>query len=206
MSRENNLKTKGTEMNIWGKERLKLGIILRDEVLNQLNIPWVLDNGTLLGAYRSGKFILHDDDFDVALFFDSVNPSADVSDIMNKIKSLLPAPYEARYVSSYAQKIEVYDPTHGSFTLCGPQYCGANYHYVTADLQFFQRFDKFYRWLYFGQPNVVEISIKKLLPLRSITLEGQEFQAPNDVEAYLKAIYGNLSPNAKFNPSTGLYE
>ncbi|XP_028390777.1 uncharacterized protein LOC114515679 [Dendronephthya gigantea] len=205
MSVGNNFKTPGTGMDVWGKQRLELGVLLRDKVLNELNIPWVVENGTLLGAYRSGKFIPHDDDFDIALFFES-NPSDIVPDILNKLKQLLPEPYEARYVSNYAQKIEVYDPTYGSFNLCGPQYNGADFYYVCADLQFYQRFDNIYRCLYFIQANVVEIPVQTLFPLRSISLESQTFQAPNNVENYLKCQYGSISPTAKFNPSTGLYE
>ena len=205
MSEENNFKTPGTGMDVWGKQRLELGIMLRDKVLNVLNIPWVVENGTLLGAYRSGRFIPHDDDFDIALFFES-NPTEIVPDILSKLKQLLPAPYEARHVSTYAQKIEVYDPTYGRFTLCGPRYNGADFYYVGADLQFYQRFGNIYRWLYFIQQNVVEIPVKTLFPLRSVTLESQTFQAPNDVQNYLKCQYGSISPIAKFNPSTGWYE
>lgn len=205
MSVENNFKQAGTGMDVWGKQRMELAILLRDKVLNQLNIPWVIENGTLLGAYRAGKFIKHDDDFDIALFFES-NPSTLVPDILNKIKQLLPEPYEARYISTYCQKIEVYDPTHGDFILCGPQYNGANYHYVTADLQFYQRFHNAYHLLYFTQRNKVQVPAEDVFPLGWITVEGQEFQAPCHVEAYLKLMYGSLSPNAKFNPATGLYE
>jgi hypothetical protein len=205
MSVENNFKNVESGMDIWGKERLKLGMLLRDEVLNHLGIPWVIENGVLLGAYRTGKFIPHDDDFDMALFFES-NPTPLVQDILNKIKQLLPAPYEARYVSTYCEKIEVYDPTHGDYILAGPRYNGADYHHVTADLQFYQRFDNIYRVLYYASPNVVEIPGEAVFPLGSIMIEGQEFKAPCDVVKYLKCWYGSLSQNVKYNPDTGFYE
>ena len=207
MSAENNYKNKDAGMDIWGKQRLKLGLLLRDKVLNELKMPWVIENGTLLGAYRNGKFIVHDDDFDIALFFES-NPSVDVPNMLDVIRKLLPEPYEARYISTYCQKIEVYDPTFGSFVLRGPQYNGANFHYVTADLQFYQRVNGLYRCLYFNMKNLIEIPVEAVLPVnsRSVTLEGHEFQAPSDIETYLKCWYGSLSPNAKFNPDTGFYE
>ena len=205
MSVENNFKNVKSGMDVWGKQRLELGILLRDKILSQLNIPWVIENGVLLGAYRTGKFIAHDDDFDIGLFFES-NPAALVSDILNRIKQLLPEPYEARYISTYCKKIEVYDPTCGNYILAGPQYNGANYHHVTADLQFYQRFDNIYRALYFGGPNIVEIPAEAVLPLSSIVIEEQEFPAPCDVVTYLKCWYGSLSPNVKYNPDTGFYE
>jgi hypothetical protein len=205
MSVENNFKKPGSGMDIWGKQRLELGILLRDKVLNQLNIPWIIENGILLGAYRSGKFIVHDDDFDMALFFES-NPSTIALDVLNKIKTLLPAPYEARYVSTYCKKIEVYDPTYGRYILDGPQYNGASFHYVTADLQFYQRFGNIYRCLYNANANLIEIPAEVLFPLGSMKIEAEEFQAPCDVVTYLKLWYGSLSPNAKFNPNTGFYE
>lgn len=203
MSVENNYKNEGAGMDIWGKQRLELGLIVRDKVLSKLNIPWVIENGTLLGAYRDGKFIVHDDDFDIALFFES---SPEAPELLERIRQLLPKPYEARYVSTYSQKIEVYDPTHGSFVLGGPQYKGANFHFVTTDLQFYQRFNSIYRCLYFGIKKTIEIPAEAVFPLKSTMLEGHEFQAPSDVEAYLKCWYGSLSPNAKFNPDTGFYE
>ena len=205
MSAHNNYKKEDAGMDRWGKQRLELALLMRDKILNELKIPWVIENGTLLGAYREGKFIVHDDDFDIGLFFET-NPAAHVSDILNKIRQLLPKPCEARYISTYCQKIEVYDPTYGSFILCGPHYNGADYHYVSTDLQFYQRFDDIYRCLYYGQTNTIEIPAEAVHPLGNITLEGHEFQAPSDVETYLKCIYGSLSPHAKFNPETGFYE
>ena len=205
MSVSNNYKKEDAGMDRWGKQRLELALLLSGKVLNELNIPWVIENGTLLGAYRNGKFIAHDDDFDIGLFFES-NPAAHVADILNKIRQLLPHPYEARYISTYCQKIEVYDPTNGSYTLCGPQYNGACYHYVTTDLQFYQRFDDVYRCLYYAQKNTIEIPVEAVHPFGSIALEGHLFQAPSCVETYLKCCYGSLSPHAKFNPETGFYE
>ena len=107
-------------MDKYGDARMKLALFVRDNVLDQLNIPWTIENGTLLGAWRNGKFILHDDDFDIALFFET-DPIPRVPAMLNKVQQLLPAPYKARYVSSYADKIEVYDPTYGEYSLLGPK-------------------------------------------------------------------------------------
>ena len=205
VSADNNFKIPGTGMDIYGKQRLELGMLLRDKVLNKLKIPWVIENGILLGAFRTGKFIKHDDDFDIGLFFES-DPSSIAIDILNKIKQLLPKPYDARYISTYCQKIEVYDPTYGSFVLSGPQYNGANFHYVTADLQFYQRFGNIYRCLYSGCARIIEIPADAVFPLGCMTVECESFPSPADTETYLKCWYGSLSPTAKYNPDSGLYE
>jgi phosphorylcholine metabolism protein LicD len=38
------------------------------KILEQLKVVWWLDTGSLLGAYRDGKMIAHDDDFDIGVY------------------------------------------------------------------------------------------------------------------------------------------
>ena len=45
-----------------------------------------------------------------------------------------------------------------------------------------------------------------LLPTSQIMLEGKSFNAPANVENFLKQQYGSLDPNATYNSTTGLYE
>lgn len=205
MSADNNFKSPISGMDKYGKPRMNLAVILRDKVLNKLDIPWTIENGTLLGAWRNGSFILHDDDFDIAMFCNK-DPRPQIPNILRQINDLLPAPYEARYVSSYADKIEVYDPTYGTYNLLGPKYNGASYHHCTVDLQFYQRVDDKYESLYYVHPNIKTVNYKDMFPLRKILLEGESFQAPFNTEGFLTSLYGSLSPKAKFNTKTGFYE
>merc|ERR1711971_721747 len=98
-----------------------------------------IEAGTLLGAWRNGKFIPHDDDFDYAMFFNTFEPS-EACNVLRKLKMhmdsfLESTPYETRLISTYADKLELFDPRHGTFVLPGEFYHGANYHYVTIDVQ-----------------------------------------------------------------------
>ena len=205
MSADNNFKSPISGMDKYGKPRMNLAVFLRDKVLNKLDIPWTIENGTLLGAWRNGSFILHDDDFDIAMFCNE-DPRPQIPNILRQINDLLPAPYEARYVSSYADKIEVYDPTYGTYNLLGQKYNGASYHHCTVDLQFYQRVEDKYESLYYVHPTIKTVNYKDMFPLRKILLEGETFQAPFNTEGFLTSLYGSLSPKATFNTKTGFYE
>lgn len=234
----NNFKHIDAGMDKWGKERLKLATFMRDNVMDKLNVPWILDNGTLLGAWRdNGTFIKHDDDFDIALLVDNelleesddwkVDESTHTNcqerrknmikygnNLLAKVKSLLKnSDYDARLVSSYTIKIEVFDASKGKYTLVNPRYDGADFHYVTFDLQFYVEtvncrnncHGKCYTSTYTAWPRDVCYKAKDMFPVSQIILENEQFNAPSDCKNLLKTIYGSLSKNAKFNDKTCLY-
>ena len=67
----NNFKKPDAGCDKYGDQRLELAKLLRDEVFDKLNLSWYIENGTLLGAWRNGKFIKHDDDFDIGVLINS---------------------------------------------------------------------------------------------------------------------------------------
>jgi len=104
----NNYKKPNAGCDIYGAQRLKLAAYLRDSVFPNINHPCFIENGTLLGAWRNSKFIPHDDDFDFAMLIEA---KEDIKKIFKIIKKFLPDPYDCRIVNTYADKIEIYDPS-----------------------------------------------------------------------------------------------
>ncbi len=204
-SSSNNFKSPTSGMDKYGKQRLKLAVLLRDKILPK-NLLWTIENGTLLGAWRNGKFIAHDDDFDFAVYFNKEDVQSKVIELFDHINYTLPEPYKARLVTTYCTKIEVFDPSYGKYTLQGPSYNKADFHHVTADIQAFQLNGEFYHALYNICPQNVVLRASNIFPMGSISLEGEMFNTPCHVEAVLKSIYGSLSINAKYNTNTGRYE
>ena len=201
----NNYKICGTGNDIYGKQRLELAVELRDNILTNIKQPWFIENGTLLGAWRNKKFIDHDDDFDYAILIeDELNTKETISNMYEYIKENLNKKYECRLISTYANKIEVYDPTFGKYLLA-EQYGGADFHYVSIDLQFYKKINEYnYQSMYYINPDLM-IDIRLIHPLRKIKLENYYFPAPFDTRTFLINHYGSLDENAKYNKETGKY-
>ena len=187
----------------YGNDRLKLAIHLKNRVLSQISNSWFIENGTLLGAYRDGKFIPHDDDFDIGILIEDMS---EIETIKKAIDNSLPNYYHSRIVDTYCNKIEVFDPAFGNYILKGPKYNGANYHYITVDIQFYLRQEnEKYRCLYNISPNKVIVDKNIIMPLGKIKLENKYFNCPNDIVNFLKLHYGSIEVGAKYNSDKGLY-
>lgn len=199
----NNYKNIESGCDKYGNDRLKLAYFLHTKILSTLDISYVIENGTLLGAWRNKKFIPHDDDFDYAIFIKNVE---EVKGIYNFIKNHLPEKYSCRLIDTYCLKIEVYEPLKGSYILQGPQYKGADYHHVTVDLQFHLKENNTYKQLYYVHNIPVINPVSNIFPIKTIELENTIFPAPNDVKAFLEENYGCLEEGAKYNRKTNKYE
>lgn len=198
--------------DVWGQQRLALACVVRD-ILKQGNATWFVENGTLLGAWRNGGLIANDDDFDIAVLYQAIYTKENQilpyqAEVFEMLQRLLPTPFQVRSVSSYATKLEVFDPTHGHYYLAGPGYFGANFHYVTVDLQAYglcpihrsRHFKSLYR-----QQTVTRL-FTDVFPLSSTLICEQSFPAPKNIEQVLLHQYGCLLPGANFNETTGLYD
>ncbi len=204
----NNFKKPDAGCDKYGSQRLELALYLKNYILSELNREWFIENGTLLGAWRNGKFIPQDDDFDIAML---INSKEEIATVYNKInQKLLNSKYKARLIDSYASKIEIYDESYGKYTLIGKAYNGKDYHYVTLDLQFYLKHkdSNTYEKLYYINPSKSPFHFDSdmLLPLTKIELENQTFNSPYKIEDFLKKNYGSIDPNASYNSETGFYE
>lgn len=180
---------------------------------------WFIESGTLLGAHRNGKFIPHDDDFDMGVFFDDEDTvQRQLEDICERLGGSLPPPYKCRLITSYCDKVEVYDPTTdlrddfgeknqdpNPYILPGERYNGSDYHHVTVDLQAYvmrgpETTEPLYRATAPWRENVNDV-----FPCREIVLEEETFKCPNNTLSFLEAVYGSLSPDAVYDPITKKY-
>lgn len=196
----NNFKMPGTGSNIYGEPRLELAKHLRDDVLEPNT--WFIENGTLLGAYRNNKFIELDDDFDIGML---ITNSSQINHIYNKIKSKLNPKYDCRIIDTYSNKIEVFDPSYGSYNL-SEKYSHVTYHYVTVDIQFYLKIDdKNFKQMYHIDPIDIIVNIDLIYPLKSILLESEHFPCPSKTKEFLENTYGCIEDGAVYNKETGKY-
>lgn len=200
-------KNAGTGCDIYGRDRLRVGLVV-SEILNALELPWYIEFGTLLGAFRNHQFIAHDDDFDIALLLRTSDLVQTIRDVHQQITERLPAPLGCRVVDTYTDKIEVYDPTFGKFTLLHPIYNGADFHYVTVDLQtcIIDDDNSVIRSTYRGKPFELVWDMELVFPLRTIELEGKSFPCPNQPRRFLETAYGCIDDGAVYDEETGLYK
>lgn len=190
----------------YGALRVTLSLELA-KILDQLNLVWSIDGGTLLGAWRDGTMLKHDDDFDLVVYHPSLLDSDPqeakreyLLQLEAQIKPLLPEPYRVRTVTSYAQKLEIYDPTHGAYP-----FRDTDYHNVTCDLTLLLHKTPELLQFQHAHQMYLQIPTTAFLPLSTIEYEGHTYRAPGSPEGYLKSMYGYLGPNAVFDKATGLY-
>ena len=195
-------KTRGVGSDIYGAARLELAKLVKP-ILADTGLTWYLDGGTLLGAYRDGKQISHDDDFDMAVYL-PVFAQADLVTLKKKIAPLLPAPYQVRVVTSYAQKLEIFDATSTTFMLPG-EYQGSDFHTVTVDIQIMTDAPVGVIYVHdmLGHVCVPKDAIN---PTGVITCDGHMFNSPHNIVDFLQAQYGYIGTDAVFNSTTKKYD
>ncbi len=137
------------------------------ETLKALDVQPFLNSGTLLGYFRDGRPIPHDDDFDLGIL---VNGDTEEEVAKN---------WRA-FVKAVSQKVGIIDK--GSF--------------VALKLSNGVQVDLFASWIIDGKVYVhpycwADVSADAMLPMGTLEIRGREFAAPADPNAVLAVNYGD---------------
>lgn len=198
---QGHLRKPGTENNLkHDKDCLKE--IAR--LLSDANIPFWVDCGTCIGAYRHGGVIPWDNDLDLSAL---VN---DFQNILNLLRNLDPKKYVAQdwssrgrpgsyirvYVKESRNHIDIYmndiDPEKKTITYIVAH---ENSNFMATGWKERECIQK------------TPIPFEVIFPLKKGTFDGIDIPVPNQTARFLTYKYGpNLNPPRIYNPATGEYE
>lgn len=124
--------------------------------------------GTLLGYFREGDFIPHDDDMDLAYFSSYESPESVKEELKNIVFTMLTDGYDVKL----ARRSGFFKPCVNGFW-----------------------FDVFPMWcdqgcLWMMNTTRQRAGLDRILPIQTGTFRGMEVYVPHDVEKYIEAEYG----------------
>jgi hypothetical protein len=186
----------------FAKEKVAMGEIIA--ILKENKIPFWIDCGSCLGAYRYGAMIPWDWDIDIAILqpdFENVKHALnaldkekyDVQDWSGRNK---PGSYLKVYVKGTPTLIDLYhfeiDEKKGVLrSICSNE-----------ENPFLPE-----SWKIRERRYTVETPIDHVFPLKRAVFEGMEVLVPGKTKEYLQARYGeNIGPVKIYNPDTDTWE
>jgi phosphorylcholine metabolism protein LicD len=174
------------------------------QIFNQNKIPFWVDCGTCLGAYRYGGAIPWDGDVDVAILL------PDFDNAMHALNGLDKNKYQVQDWSNRCRPktyIRIYIPENRNFI---DIYCFAidpetkTLTYVLSNEISAFMVDS---WVIRESRFKVPSSFDTIFPLRKAYFDGIEVYVPNNTKKYLQERYGeNIGPVKILNELTGKYE
>lgn len=182
------------------KEALKeVGLLL-----DRAGIPWWLDCGSCLGAYRYGGVIPWDEDIDIAILL------PDFDNALCTLSQLNPKKYIVQDWSSRERPksfIKVFLRDQNSWIdiyhfAIDEKKREVTYVFSLENHIFFPEW-----WKIRERRFAVPTPFEEIFPLRRGTLDGIDVFLPHNPERYLQRRYGeNLAPVKIYNEKTGEYE
>ena len=169
------------------------------DILNTAKIEYWVDQGTLLGAHRNGKFIARDSDVDIA-----IRSEEDFAALPELLASKLPSAYDWERKGSHCRGVRVWLKTGGIFkgTFEGRE---IEWPLVVCDVMFYQynEEDNTYVQQYQGfGVDTFFIPEEVIFPLDQIEFERRMYPCPSRVKEYLEIQYGYIGEGAIWNPET----
>jgi len=198
---ENHLRKPGDELHL---QKAKEGLKAITKILTEANIPWWVDCGTLLGAYRYGGVIPWDNDIDVALLlpdfenarraFNHLDPSLYV--VQDWSGREFPQTFFKIYVKETGDLIDIY------FYDIDVEKKECSYIFS------FEKSIFFFDWWKEGERRFVKpIAFDHIFPLKKAMFDGIEVFVPNNTIPFLQRYYGeNLAPARIYDNQTGRFE
>jgi hypothetical protein len=181
-------------------------LALRDigALLNRAQIPWWVDCGTCLGAYRYGGVIPWDGDIDIAVLL------PDFENVRHALNELDPKQYIVQDWSS-----RKYPDSYLKVFIRQTRTLIDVYHFamdpVAKELRYILSLEEnlfFPEWWKIRERRFkVPVAFDTVFPLKRALLDGIEVFVPNQIKPYLQRCYGeNLDPAKVYDPVTGNYE
>lgn len=144
------------------------------EALDEINVDFWLDFGTLLGAFRDGKLIGHDTDIDIAVMLEDYSPDIEKTLVAHGFK--------------YERKISV---DEGNYAL---EQC-FSYRNVKLDIFYYSKAGNQCFCHLFPQDENKIFLVREIYTtytgFKKMSFLGEEFLVPSDIELRLIETYGN---------------
>lgn len=191
----------GDENNLRLEKELLRNIV---QIFKENKIPFWVDCGTCIGAYRYGGAIPWDEDIDVAVLLPDFDNVVHALNALDKTKYCVedwsnrcqPKTYMRIYIRENRNYIDIYhfdiDPEKKS--IC----------FILANADSAFMVDS---WKIREGRFVVPSAYETIFPLRKANFDGIEVYVPNQTKKYIQERYGeNTDPVRIYNEITGEYE
>ncbi len=174
------------------------------KLLTEAKIPWWVDCGTCLGAYRYGGVIPWDEDVDIAVLL------PDFDNVRRTLLKLDPKKYliqdwsgrlnAQNYLKLFVRETGIFIDIYHFEIL--PESQTIRYILSWETNCFFPEWCKIRERRF-----TVPVSYSTVFPLKKMLFDGTEVFVPNDPKKYLQRYYGeNLDPVKVYDPLTNRYE